>query len=199
MKKLNEVDVEPLMSIASRRGDVLKRFLIILSLVSLFFATAVDSYDYTDTQEFKNKIARVEQWRDLVEVVMRVNGYSFNAGKVLALIAQESSGLPWVVASDLWGSTGLMQVGPRAWTPTQAQLKDPRTNIEWGLAFLNGALKLADGDWYTALRYYNCGEIRAEENVHCGVEYATQILEFYYPYFYKLPKVICWRNHCLEP
>ncbi len=199
MKNSNEVDVEPLMSIASRRGDVLKRFLIILSLVSLFFTTAIDGYDYTDTQEFKNKIARVERWRYLVEVVMRENGYPFDVAKILALIAQESGGLPRIVASDAWGSTGLMQVGPRAWTPTQEQLKDPRTNIEWGLAFLNGALRLADDDWYTALRYYNCGEVRAEENIHCGAEYATQILEFYYPYFNKVIGGVCWRNHCLEP
>jgi len=159
----------------------MRQFLLILSIYTIVFATGLD-IDYTKTQEFRNKIDRVERWRSLVDYVMRQQGYNIDADKVLALIAQESGGNALIAADDKWGSTGLMQVGPRSWTPTQEYLKNPTINIQWGLWFLNGSLKLADGDWYMALRYYNCGKIRADES-SCGAEYAKNILEFWYPYF----------------
>ena len=177
MDKSNEVDAESL--IQSLSGT--KRIFLIISVCLIVFGTGAD---YTETQEFKNKIIRVERWRSLIETTMRKNQYTMDVDKVLALIAQESGGNSWIVADDRWGSTGLMQVGPRSWTPTQAQLKNPKINIEWGLWFLNGSLKLADGDWYNALRYYNCGKERADDWPSCGTKYANLVLTYWFPYFY---------------
>lgn len=194
MDKTNEVDAEPLTH--SLSGT--KRLFLIISICTIIFGTGADS-GYYETEEFKRKISRIERWRPLVTKVMRQQGYDLDVDKILALIAQESGGESWIVASDKWGSTGLMQVGPRSWTPTSAALKNPTINIQWGLWFINGALNLADGDWYTALRYYNCGKEWADQWPLCGSEYATRILTFWLPYFDVPYDPICWRNHCIEP
>lgn len=96
---------------------------------------------------------------------------------VLAIIAQESHGIPDLVQGDHWGSTGLMQVGPRDWVATSEELKSPRLNVQWGIWFLNGSYSLADGDTISALRYYNCGKLEGT----CGVGYADLIIDFWLP------------------
>jgi soluble lytic murein transglycosylase-like protein len=160
---------------------------VILMLIAFgltfFVSGGVEAADYTDTEEFKNKIRRVESWRDLVNEVQFEEGYSFDTDKILAIIAQESGGLPWITSNDKHQSVGLMQCTPAPWTTTAARLKNPKINIQCGLWILDNAMRAANGSWREALRYYNCGVFRANEWADCGAYYADRVLNFWLPYF----------------
>jgi soluble lytic murein transglycosylase-like protein len=160
---------------------------VILMLIAFgltfFVSGGVEAADYTDTEEFKNKIRRIESWRDLVNEVQLEENYSFDTDKILAIIAQESGGLPWITSNDKHQSVGLMQCTPAPWTTTAARLKIPKINIQCGLWILDNAMRAANGNWREALRYYNCGVSRANEWANCGAYYADRVLNFWLPYF----------------
>lgn len=175
----------------------MRRFFLVISLLSLFLVTALD---YTDSQEFKNKIARIERWRSLVDEVQAERDYDFDTDKVMAIIAQESGGDPWIVSNDGHGTVGLMQCTPQPWTASADRLKNPKVNIQCGLWVLTNAMGAAEGDWFDALRFYNCGAERGKELPNCGSDYAKLVLTFWLPHFQvslNLSGVII-KDRCLE-
>ncbi|MHC4240369.1 MAG: lytic transglycosylase domain-containing protein [Planctomycetota bacterium] len=107
---------------------------------------------------------------------------------VLGVIAQESRGDPYDIADDIWGSTGLMQVGPRSWTGTRKQLLQPSFNVYVGMRMLAGSMFWTEGgaDIRTAMGAYNCGFTGLEKDL-CGsaggYKYADRILNYWVPAF----------------
>lgn len=105
---------------------------------------------------------------------------------ILGIMAQESQGFPYVVASDVWGSTGLLQVGPRSWTGTRTQLLDPGYNIYVGMRMFSATLEKSDGDLRRALGAYNCGFVGLDAGrcgTRGGLAYADKIIEYWIPVF----------------
>jgi len=103
---------------------------------------------------------------------------------VLAVMAQESRGDPYVEASDMWGSIGLLQVGPRSWTGTRKQLLNPAYNLYVGMRMLDFSTQ----KWGVrlGLAHYNCSE-EGVRNDACGSKggknYADRILKYWLPVF----------------
>ena len=128
---------------------------------------------------------RCEQYRPIVEQVYEE--YPVDPNLVLAVMAQESNCRR--LATD-GVSVGLMQVTPRVWTPTRAQLYNVRTNIEWGMYFLHSAIHHPDHnprrDIARGLAAYNCGWVSLDAN-RCiaigGPRYAERAVTFWLPYF----------------
>ena len=119
----------------------------------------------------------VERWRpDFPDVPTEI---------VLAIIAQESQGFPYL-GPDEHGSVGLMQVTSRSWTATVEELKQPALNIYLGMWILNSALQQSDGDMRRALAGYNCG-FEGLDAGHCGSSggwaYADRVLNYWLPHF----------------
>ena len=114
---------------------------------------------------------------------------------VLAIIAQESYGIPDILSSDGYNSVGLMQITPRPWVGTIEQLKQPEYNIKWGLWFLDKGLEYSDGDMYEALRIYNCGRRNIERNPDCGKFYADRIINHWIP---SIERYLCEGTTCIE-
>ena len=111
---------------------------------------------------------------------------------VLAIIAQESQGFPYVEGSDGANSIGLMQIISRSWTGTKEQLKRPEYNTFVGMRMLHAILEKADGDIRVALAAYNCdwsgieGASGPEDDLcgaHGGYAYADRILAYWVPIF----------------
>lgn len=105
---------------------------------------------------------------------------------ILAVIAQESQGNPKAIAEDVWGSTGLMQVGPRDWLGTREQLLSPGINIRVGMSMLHDILEQTRGNLRFALAAYNCGFKGVEINrcgSHGGYKYADRIINYWLPVF----------------
>ena len=105
---------------------------------------------------------------------------------ILGLIAQESQGFPHVIADDVWGSTGLMQVGPRSWIGTRARLLDSAYNIYTGMRLFSDTLEKSGNDVRRALGAYNCGFVGLDANLcgsRGGLAYADRILDYWVPVF----------------
>lgn len=103
---------------------------------------------------------------------------------ILAVIAAESGGNPR--ARSRAGAIGLMQIIPRSWIGTEAELFDPNYNVRAGTWHLSLSLQLADGDLRTALAYYNCGPARVEADrcgTYGGYIYADDVLDHWVPLF----------------
>ncbi len=164
-----------------RRHRGLIRFLLIWAFIFSNFVPAY-GFDYTKTQEFENILRRVERWRPLVYESLDTYDVSDHL-LVLSVIAQESHGLQQALSQDRHFSVGLMQVTPRPWTGTAAELRQPRYNIAIGVHILDKVLREAEGDTFLALKYYNCGIDRIEINPFCGDYYADLVLNFWYPIF----------------
>lgn len=100
------------------------------------------------------------QWLSLAEEI--AGPYGIEPLVILAIIWLESRGDPEAF-NAVTDSTGLMQVVAReAGVPFQnrpsiADLKDPRTNIEWGCKVLAFALRQSNGDLGGALYRYSGG------------------------------------------
>ena len=124
------------------------------------------------------------RWDPLVSQLIDEGSYHHKVTTevVLAIIAQESFGIPDILSSDGYNSVGLMQITPRPWVGTIEQLIDPEYNIRWGLWFLDKGLEYSDGNIYEALRIYNCGRRNIERNPDCGKFYADRVLYYWVPY-----------------
>lgn len=100
-------------------------------------------------------------------------------------MAQESQGNPNAEADDAWGSTGLMQVGPRPWIGTREQLRNPSYNVYKGMDLLADTLRQSE-DIRHALAGYNCGLKRLAEGLcgrYGGWAYADKVLDYWLPVF----------------
>ena len=128
-------------------------------------------------------IRQVERWRDLVEWHHDKYFPEVPIDLTLAIIAQESKGLPEIISQDNWKSVGLMQVIPRSWVATTEELKDPTLNISWGMWFYQQALIQTEGSYYLALKIYNCGPEKLKTNPQCGDYYAEQVMTTWLPHF----------------
>ena len=76
------------------------------------------------------------------------------------VIVRESKYHPGLVGRG--GTIGLMQIKlPTArglgYTGDAAGLRDPNTNLAWGIKYLAGAYRAANGDHSRAVRYYASG------------------------------------------
>jgi len=101
------------------------------------------------------------QWVDLVTEIAVPAG--IEPAVVLAIIWMESRGKPDEF-HHISQATGLMQVIPREAggrfvdRPTIEELRDPRTNIQWGTRILVDYLNRKDGLW-EALYHYSGGPV----------------------------------------
>lgn len=127
-------------------------------------------------------IDQVEYWRPLVREVIaeRERHPNLTEELVLGVIAQESYGNPDAQSWDEHDSRGLMQVTCFEWMEIDCdELFIPEYNIQWGIWFLDEALRHCGGKVECALRVYNCGPDRAEASAICGRFYASKVLEYY--------------------
>lgn len=128
-------------------------------------------------------IRRVIRWRDTVEDAVS-NRPPVRVVDVLAIIAQESAGLP--EARGSFGEVGLMQVRPTTALADYnnatgsdldgEQLALAAVNIEVGTWYYWQRLLESGGDRLEALRAYNAGSWGARQNPDAGREYANQVL-----------------------
>ena len=138
----------------------------------------------------RNILDRVAPWGVIVFELMEESDYysNLNLSLVLAIIAQESSGMMGVVSSDRYLSCGLMQVTPREWLPDQSALcNNPRVNIETGMWILQNAIDIASerGEPIEyGIAYYNCS-LAGVQNDACGecggLNYADRIMNYWMP------------------
>ena len=80
--------------------------------------------------------------------------YNVDPGLALALTMAESNCDSR--AKSYADAVGLMQVVPKAWTDTAANLLIPHKNIAAGMWILSLALNMADQDPVLAIAFYNC-------------------------------------------
>ena len=128
---------------------------------------------------------RCEKYRPIVEETYEL--YPVDPALVLAVMAQESACNPRATDGT---SVGLMQVTPKTWTPSEAQLYNVRINIQWGMYLLYWAINHAehnpDKDIFRGVAAYNCGWISLDAG-KClwfgGPTYARRVLNFWLPYF----------------
>ena len=129
----------------------------------------------------------IERWHaDFVEL---------DPAWVLAVVAQESQGFPYLEGSDGAGSVGLMQVIPRSWTGTKQQLENPAFNLYVGMRMLSGMLDQTRGNLRRPLAAYNCG-FESLDAGRCspqgGYAYARRVLDYWTPIF--RPELFRWAN-----
>ena len=128
-------------------------------------------------------VPNVTRWLPLVER-WHPDFPGLDPALVLAVMAQESQGFPYLESTDGHNSLGLMQVIPRTWTGTEKQLREPAYNIFVGMKILNFSVH----EWGTrlGLAHYNCSE-DGVANDACGsaggLRYADRILEYWLPMF----------------
>ena len=133
-------------------------------------------------------INNVMRWLPIVETY--IEEYPFVTKEVaLAVIAQESLGIPNVHETELayadgHNSIGLMQIVPFSWRPSSKWLSVPENNIYWGMRILNQVIQ--ESGLRTGLARYNCGLVKLEQN-KCGVAggyaYADRVLNYWVPVF----------------
>ncbi len=101
-------------------------------------------------------------------------------------MALESQGDPYAIADDTWGSTGLLQIGPRPWIGTRQQLLNPAFNIYKGMDLLSDIQRQTEGDIRRSMALYNCGATGLDADLcgnYGGWNYADRILEEFVPIF----------------
>jgi hypothetical protein len=90
-----------------------------------------------------------------VQVADASTKYGVPEDVINSVIKLESNGNAWAVGAA--GDTGLMQIVPMEGRPTQQQLYDPATNIDWGTNYLSQLIASNGGDVRAALAQYNTG------------------------------------------
>jgi hypothetical protein len=130
-------------------------------------------------------IWNVVQWLPLVER-WHPDFPELDPAWVLAIIAQESQGFPYLEGPEGENSIGLMQIISRSWTGTKEQLKRPATNIYVGMRMLSAIILQTDGDLRQALGAYNCGFVGLDAG-RCGryggYAYADRVIDYWVPVF----------------
>lgn len=100
---------------------------------------------------------RVRQWEPMI--IREAQRRELDPDFLASLVWMESRGDPAAVGPV--GAVGLMQVMSREagfeWRPSEAELKDPATNLFWGTRTLSTVVGQGDGDIFNALAAYNGG------------------------------------------
>jgi hypothetical protein len=128
-------------------------------------------------------VPNVTRWLPLVER-WHPDFPELDPALVLAVMAQESQGFPYIESTDGHNSVGLMQVIPRVWTGTESQLRNPAYNIYVGMKILS----FSQDKWGTmlGLAHYNCSENSVADDqcgTNGGINYAKRVLEYWLPMF----------------
>jgi soluble lytic murein transglycosylase-like protein len=147
-------------------------------------------------------VANVWQWKGLIEKHCQ----DIDPALVMAIIAQESRGDPWVTRDEgKYESVGLMQIMNFDWRPPSKWLIKPENNIFWGCNILRQLFARRDNqppynltyDLDTILAVYNCGEVNVKAN-RCGgfggYYYAEQILDHWKPLFDREYNYMRWER-----
>jgi soluble lytic murein transglycosylase-like protein len=109
-------------------------------------------------------LTAITRWKDLVDQTIAPYDGKIEALDMLAIIYMESRGKPDVVNKG-FPAVGLMGVVAReggedfADRPTIEELKDPGTNIYWGVKELAWFLNRSKGSFWKALYRYSGGKI----------------------------------------
>jgi hypothetical protein len=121
--------------------------------------------------------ANIAQWSNQIYKVSFV--YGVDPDLVAAIVQAESRGQADV--ESYVGAVGLMGVMPYGpgleWRPTAGQLKDPETNLRWGVSILADILRQSGGDVFSALAAYNGGWRQAHQSY--TRDYAAGVLNDY--------------------
>jgi len=111
-------------------------------------------------------LSAIIQWQSLVEEAVAPYNGKIEANDVLAIIWLESRGKSDTV-NPHFPAVGLMGVVAREAgddfkeRPTVEELKDPKTNIEWGIKILAYFLNRSKGSFWKALYRYSGGSVWA--------------------------------------
>lgn len=119
----------------------------------------------------------ITRWSNAIYKVAYV--YGLDPDLVAAVVKAESRGQSDV--ESYVGAVGLMGVMPYGpgleWRPTTEQLKDPETNLRWGVSILADILRQSGGDVFSALAAYNGGWQQASRAYTQA--YAAEVLNDY--------------------
>lgn len=119
----------------------------------------------------------IQQWA--MEINDLADVYGLDPDFVAAVVREESNGDPRVVSRV--GAVGLMGVMPASpgleWRPQLEELKDPTTNLRWGVAILAEVVRQSGGDLYSALAAYSGGWDQVNSRVPRN--YAASVLDYY--------------------
>lgn len=137
---------------------------------------------------------KVERSLIYLPTIILLNEYDLDPLLVVAVIAAESGGAPYLVSSA--GACGPMQVIPKPWFPysKKAICGNSWVNLIMGMRILRGAMGMAEdrglGIEY-ALAFYNCSEASVMTD-RCGsrggLNYADEVLNFWLPRVVSHPK-----------
>lgn len=109
----------------------------------------------SEDQAFKSKV--VDRWTSLATTASKKYGVPLSW--ILSIIFVESRGNPNAINAEVPPGVGLMQITDMGLKRglSNAQLMDPATNIDIGVAFLSRIVKLGNKDLPRVASYYNCG------------------------------------------
>lgn len=119
----------------------------------------------------------VRQWA--AQIVVLADAYGLDPDFIAAVIKAESNGTTdGVSRAGAVGLMGIMPAGPGLeWRPSVEELKNPSTNLRWGVAILSEIVRQSGGDLYAALAAYSGGWEQASSRV--PREYAAKVLDQY--------------------
>ncbi|HEX6386873.1 MAG TPA: transglycosylase SLT domain-containing protein [Anaerolineae bacterium] len=119
----------------------------------------------------------VRQWAP--QIVVLADAYGLDPDFIAAVIKAESNGITdGVSRAGAVGLMGVMPAGPgMEWRPSIEELKNPSTNLRWGVAILAEIIRQSGGDLYAALAAYSGGWEHANSRV--PRKYAARVLDYY--------------------
>ena len=119
----------------------------------------------------------VRQWAS--QIIVLADAYGFDPDFIAAVIKAESNGTTdGVSRAGAVGLMGVMPTGPGLeWRPSAEELKNPSTNLRWGVAILSEIARQSGGDLYAALAAYSGGWEQVSSRV--PRQYAAKVLDQY--------------------
>lgn len=119
----------------------------------------------------------VRQWAS--HIVLLAEAYGLDPDFIAAVVRAESNGTTdGVSRAGAVGLMGVMPAGPGLeWRPTAEELKNPSTNLRWGVAILAEIIRQSGGDLFAALAAYSGGWAHANSRV--PRQYAAKVLDHY--------------------
>ena len=119
----------------------------------------------------------VRQWASQIFVL--ADAYGLDPDFIAAVIKAESNGTTdGVSRAGAVGLMGVMPAGPGLeWRPSVEELKNPSTNLRWGVAILSEIVRQSGGDLFAALTAYSGGWDQASSRV--PRQYAAKVLDQY--------------------